>query len=96
MGLDLTAVSTRLGKVALTSSIEQAQYPVMTGTYKNHPVTAQEAVHIAEYLFTPQAMPVTGADSYVAELGAITALIGCGLILVIYRRGNKSPRRRNT
>lgn len=75
LGPDLSDVVIRLGKTPLTSGIANASYKVMAPHYQRHPITAQEAAHLAEYL--------AGADSGVTgpRPVPILALAGGGAAL---------------
>jgi mono/diheme cytochrome c family protein len=86
LGPDLTLLRDRLGKFAMTSAIQQSQYPVMTGTYKDHPVSAQEAVHLAEYLSSPELQPATGMEDRVSLIGVIVGVFALFGIVSLYRR----------
>ena len=50
LGLNLTNVKERFGDMALVSAIEKPAFRIMTPVYAAHPVTKQEATHIAAYL----------------------------------------------
>ncbi len=89
-GPDLTNLHARMGKVAMTSAIQQTQYPVMSGTYKNRPVTAQEAVHLAEYLTSPELMPVASVEDHAPVLGASLGVIGLLIVVGLYRKRSRS------
>lgn len=86
LGPDLTMLRDRMGKVAMTSAIQQAQYLVMSGTYKNNAITAQEAVHIAEYLSSPDLQPATGMEDKVPLISAITGALALIGIVSLYRK----------
>lgn len=50
LAADLTDAATRLGEQALVSAAENPGFPLMRAAYASHPVTRQEAVHLAAYL----------------------------------------------
>ena len=53
LGVDLSGVFSRLGGMTpLVSAIEQASFKIMAPHYKRHPITKQEAMHLAKYLST--------------------------------------------
>ncbi len=89
LGPDLTEIHARLPKVAMVSAIQQSQYRVMSGTYQKHPITAQESVHLAEFLSTPVSGSQSASESSVTKLGYITAFFGFALIIAAYRK--RSP-----
>lgn len=86
LGPDLTLLRDRMGKVAMTSAIQQSQFRVMSGTYKDNPVTAQEAVHLAEYLSAPELQPASGMEDNVSMIGSIVGAIALFGIVSLYRR----------
>jgi cytochrome c2 len=86
LGPDLTLLRDRMGKVAMTSAIQQAQYLVMSGTYKDNPITAQEAVHLAEYLSSPDLLPASSMEDKVSVIGSIAGAIALVGIVGLYRR----------
>ncbi|MCB1060322.1 MAG: c-type cytochrome [Calditrichaeota bacterium] len=89
-GPDLTSLHTRLSKVAMISAIQQTQYKVMSGTYQNHPITAQEAVHLAEYLTSPELMPQESSEKSVPILGASLGVIGFLIVVGLYRKRSRN------
>jgi cytochrome c2 len=50
LAADLTDAATRLGEPALISAAESPGFPLMRASYASHPVTRQEAIHLAAYL----------------------------------------------
>jgi hypothetical protein len=50
LAADLTASAERLGGAGLIRAAEQASFPVMRAAYRDHPVTHEEAVHLAAFL----------------------------------------------
>lgn len=86
LGPDLTLLRERMGKVAMTSAIQQAQFLVMSGTYKDHPITAQEAVHLAEYLSSPDLAPASSMEDKVSLIGFILGVVALFGIVSLYRR----------
>lgn len=89
-GPDLTALQTRMGKVAMTSAIQQSQFLVMSGTYKNRPITAQEAVHLAEYLSSPDMMPQTSMEDRAPMLGTVIGVLGLLTVVGLYRKRSRN------
>ncbi len=98
LGPDLTGLHTRMGKVAMTSAIQQTQFLVMSGTYKNQPITAQEAVHLAEYLSNPNLMPTASMEDKAPILGASLGVISLLIVVGLYRKRprNSLTRHRGT
>ncbi len=92
MGPDLTDAFDKLGRVALMSSIEAAQYNVMRGAYEQHPVTAQESAHLAEFLSQREMMQTESLESKVDATGVLFAIILFGLIVFVYRKKQAAPR----
>jgi len=60
VGPDLTHAATRLGPEGLLKAIEHPESTVMAGSYKNAPLTHQEAVDLAAWL--AEADRTTAAD----------------------------------
>jgi len=96
LGPDLTALHTRMGKIAMISAIQQTQFLVMSGTYKNQPITAQEAVHLAEYLSNPEQMPTASMEDHAPILGASLGAISLLVVVGLYRKRSRNsfPRQR--
>ncbi len=90
LGPDLSALHSRMGKVAMTSAIQQTNFPVMSGTYKNKPVTAQEAVHIAEYLTNPELMPAASIADNAPIFGASLGVLSLIIVVGLYRNRSRS------
>jgi len=81
-----------LGRVALMSSIESAQYNVMRGAYESHPVTAQESAHLAEFLSRPELVQAESWESRVSATGVVLAGLLFGFIILMYRKKQTVPR----
>jgi mono/diheme cytochrome c family protein len=92
LGPDLTTAFDRLGEAPLLSGIENANYRVMSAHYGRHPITKQEALHIATYLATfAGAAPEAGTAIPLLPAAALSAL---GLLgMVVYGRRGRSGRR---
>ena len=89
-GPDLTNLHTRMGKVAMISAIQQTQFLVMSGTYKNQPITAQEAVHLAEYLSNPELMPTASMEDNAPMIGASLGVISLLVVVGLYRKRSRN------
>jgi len=75
LGPDLTGIYEKSGgEIPLISSIEGAKFLIMEPHYKEHPVTRQEAAHLAAYLGT-----LKGAASPAPATVPAFALAGSGL-----------------
>lgn len=91
LGPDLTGVYGKMGETPLVSAIEKSGFKVMAAAYRTHPVTKQEAMHLARYLSQVANEPqVTRAPVW--PLGAA----GAGLFfvgLIAWKRGAGNGRR---
>ena len=85
LGPDLTAVFAKLGEAPLVSACEKANFKIMSSTYRDHPVTRQEALHLTEFFAVAAASP-PAADPPVAGYGAAAALVGLGILALVYRK----------
>lgn len=91
MGPLLTDAYERLGAAALQSASEQANFPVMRAAYRDHKVTAQEALHLVEYLKVAGEDKAEGRSAVVpifGTTGAVALLAGMGFL---YRKRNGGP-----
>ncbi len=96
LGFDLTAVKNRMGETALASAIQKPAFKIMAPAYKNHPVTAQEAAHVAKYLSTLDQPAAVPRRSLVWPLGtSFAALFLVGLAWVSHKNhfGRRKPLR---
>jgi cytochrome c553 len=99
LGPELNGVHQKLGTTALVSAIEKAGFKIMEPAYRHHPVTAQEALHLAKYFETlnPQAPRLATSAFLPAGAALATALL---LGMTFYYRQNRAnnhaplPRRR--
>jgi len=87
IGPDLTTVATQLGHTALVSGIQQAGYKIMSAAFRRHPITPQEAVHLAAYL---EALSANGREApdvsgLVTVAGLLAALLLFAAIPFYYR-----------
>lgn len=95
LGPDLTGVFAKLGEIPLQSACEKTNFKIMAAAYRAHPVTKQEALHLAKYLegvatATPPARPPL--PSGLIGLGASVLVVG-GLGLA-YRTRSAGTRKR--
>lgn len=96
LGPDLNGVFTKLGgQTPLVSAIEKASFKIMAPHYQRHPVTTQEAMHLAKYFSTldPKNVVIAGATFVpVGAGGALALLVG----LSFYFRTQRKNRGRDT
>ncbi len=103
LGFDLTGIFAKMGgETPLVSAIEQASFKVMAPHYKRHPVTKQEAMHLAKYFSTLDPQKVIPTKAPFVPVGGGVALAGLmGLVFHLRRqrerrgRDVKLQRRRN-
>ncbi|PKN57360.1 MAG: hypothetical protein CVU56_11195, partial [Deltaproteobacteria bacterium HGW-Deltaproteobacteria-14] len=90
LGPDLTLLKDRLPRVAMLSAFEGANYVVMRPAYAGHPVTKQEAIHLAGFFEERAPAAVTGDEGgWVAPVGAALALLA--LLLIRITMSNRGP-----
>ncbi len=97
LGPDLTKIHARMGDTPLVSAIEKAGFKIMAPAYRNHPVTRQEALHLAKYLgsLDPAATgtipPPTGTLGFA---GATLFLVGLAWLKKGFGKRPRMERRR--
>lgn len=103
---DLTRSYSRLGEQAVIAAAENPGFPLMRAAYSGHPVTRQEAVHLAAYLEAAEAQAGDGRDSPDATaagagMGAAVGWGGSGAaalflaaMVLLYRGRNRGVRAR--
>lgn len=79
----------RMGDMSFVSFVENGNSPVMNPVYKRHPVTKQEALHIAAYAKNPGAEERDLPVGMYGALGATVFLTG----MAFYARGRKDSTR---
>ncbi len=94
MARDLTDVQKRMGTAALVTAVEQPSFPIMRNTYRIHPVTRQEAVHLAKFLETQAARPAVPSSSPVPLFGGAGAFLFLAGMGLFYRNRNTGVRAR--
>lgn len=102
LGPDLTGLFKKMGgKPPVVSAIEKANYKIMEPHYRRHPVTTQEALHLAEYFSKIDPSAPSASAPRFAQAGAGLAgvlLAAAALILRAARhqrgRDTKLVRRR--
>ena len=96
LAADLTNVRTRIGSAGLITLAERPTFPMMRGAYATHPVTQQEAIHLAAFIAAPSATngPATSGQSVLhsAAAGAVVAFLGAVALLFRARRGGVRSR----
>jgi mono/diheme cytochrome c family protein len=98
LAADLTDAALRLGEPALVSAAENPGFPLMRAAYRDHPVTRQEAVHVAAYLAALEP-PAEGAAAAAPPAGPPIGAWGGGIaavllaaMLLVYRGRNRGVR----
>jgi cytochrome c2 len=81
LGIDLTRVKDRISGVALQSGIQNASYKIMRAIYAKHPITQEEALHLAEYLSHPE--KVQTRPGPMIEKIVVWAASGFGVFFVL-------------
>lgn len=100
LAADLTDAALRLGEPALVSAAENPGFPLMRAAYREHPVTRQEAVHVAAYLAAlepPAEGPAAAAAAPTAgppigAWGGGLAAVLLAAMAVVYRGRNRGVR----
>jgi len=80
LGPDLLGVFTKTGATGLRSACEKSQFKVMSAAYRDHPVTAQEAMHLVAWFESIDAAPPS--DAAAPALGAIGVLLALVVFLI--------------
>jgi cytochrome c553 len=95
LGPDLTGISAKMGgSTPLISAIEKSTFKIMAPHYQRHPVTTQEAIHLADYFAKIDPAAPTASAPMFAQAGAgIAGLLLAGLTL--YLRGQRATRGRD-
>jgi mono/diheme cytochrome c family protein len=89
LGPDLSRVSSKMSEIALSSAIEKSSFKIMDAAYREHPVTKQEAMHVAKYLSqkNPEHRPM--AVSIPLKAGMISAALLLGGLVFVYRSSRR-------
>lgn len=86
LGPDLLGVFTRTGATGLRSAVEKSQFKVMSAAYREHAVTAQEAMHLVAYFESIDANPpMTAGPPPLVGVGVVLALVAFLLTAVALR-----------
>lgn len=94
LGPALNGIFTKTGgELPLISAIEQAKFKVMEPHYARHPVTKQEAMHLAKYFSTLNPQETTVPGPAFAPFGAACALAGLGGMVLLLKTQRASRRR---
>lgn len=102
LAADLTRAASRLGEQALIAAAENPGFPLMRAAYADHPVTRQEAVHLAAYLEEVEAeagdgrrAPTAGSRAEaIGWWGGGTAFLFLAAMIFLYRGRNRGIRSR--
>lgn len=102
LSVDLTDAASRLGEQALIAAAENPGFPLMRAAYADHPITRQEAVHLAAYL--EEVDGAAGEGRRPAAAGSRAEAIGwwgggaavlfLAAMIVLYRGRNRGVRAR--
>jgi cytochrome c2 len=93
-GPNLSAVFAKMGTIPLISACEKASFREMDAVYREHPITHQEAIHLAKFLESGKSAPPSedGAPNQVLAGAVALSLLGLGGVSAYYRK--KQPGRR--
>jgi mono/diheme cytochrome c family protein len=97
LGPDLSKVYSKMGETPLISAIEKASFKVMEPSYRRHPITKQEAIHLARYFSTLDSNKISSNENSYAMTGVTGAAVFLVGMTVYYRRhryGRREPIRR--
>ena len=95
-GPDLSTVFAKMGMIPLTSACEKASFREMDAIYRDHPITHQEAIHLAKYLESVSGQTPAGNETdptlFVGAAGL--GLFSLGGMAAYYRKRSKHPTQR--
>ena len=97
LGPDLTTLKDKMPRLAMMSAFEKANFNVMRAAYADHPVTKQEALHLAgwfEALEAPSETPEQDAAWIVPAGVGLAFLLLLGLAAAFHNRGPAGMRAR--
>ena len=94
IGTSLSNVMDKFTKRTLVSAIENSNWKIMRGVYKNHPVTKQEALHIVAYLDSVKDDPVNKSSTLFHVIGLVGCFVLFGIVGFVYRNRLTSVRRK--
>lgn len=103
LAIDLTKAWSRLGEPAVVAAAENPGFPLMRAAYAEHPVTRQEAVHLAAYLEEVDeeagegrlsTARSTGPAAAIGWWGSGAAALFLGAMVLLYRGRNRGVRAR--
>lgn len=100
LAADLTKAYSRLGEQAVIAAAETPGFPLMRAAYADHPVTRQEAVHLAAYLEEvdeaagDERAAAGAAGVPIGWWGAAAAALFLGAMVLLYRGRNRGVRAR--
>jgi mono/diheme cytochrome c family protein len=93
LGPDLKGVFAKMGETPLVSACEKTAFKIMDAAYRDHPVTRQEALHLAKYLAVVAEAPAGPAVAPVGAIGAGAAAAALAAIVLGYRRRGPAARK---
>jgi cytochrome c2 len=84
LGPDLSGLATKMDATGMVSAFEQTNFAVMRDAYREHPVTKQEAVHLAAFFGTvqPGTSPWSQTTNRALALGGV-ALPALGMLSLL-------------
>jgi len=94
LGVDLTGVAGKMGgETPLVSAIEQAAFKLMAPHYKRHPVTKQEAMHLARFLASlTSSQTAAPRPAFVPWGGGVGLAMMLGLVLTLRQQRRRRGR----
>ena len=93
-GPNLSGTFAKMGMTPLISACEKTQFREMDAAYRGHPITHQEAIHLAKFLETGKPSPAEDpAPNQVAGAALVAGLLGLGGISAYYRKKKPAGRR---
>lgn len=94
LGPDLTRFATGTEVDVTASTIARASFPVMKGAYELHPITQQEARHLAAFLIQARAPRMQAALAETKPIGLLTGIGAFGVALAWIVTRSKGVRAR--
>lgn len=94
LGPSLGSVMDRFTKRTLVSAISNSNWKIMRNVYKDHPVTKQEALHIAAYLDSVKDGPRNKSNALFHVIGLVGCFVLFGIVAFVYRNRLTSVRKR--
>jgi mono/diheme cytochrome c family protein len=93
LGPDLTAVASKLSGPPLISAVRNASFNVMRAAYRDHPITQQEAMHLAAWFESLKGTPASASATQIPALGiAFGGLAFLAIVISLRPRGGVRAR----